>query len=320
MAEGPGVSSAPALSDRASALKVFGWGEIVLGALGVLFSGLILLAVRFQTPTGTNLLPSLLIYPLFGAALITLGIGSIRARRWSRGLLLIWGWLWLVGGALGLLTVTLTTPRILRETSGQESSACLLLPIFLVGAVMFILIPLALVLFYGRRDVKATVEARDPGPSWTDRSPLPLLGTSLVLGVGSISSILLVPTWQALPLFGYLIRGWPAILIGVVFGILGAALALAIFRRNPIGWWGLLVLQLISLANVLTLQSLNPSELLSAMGYSAEEAAAASRFNMWADPAMQGIMVLCWISTLVFIFWTRKFYRFGEQSPSDAPH
>src|SRR5215471_10227795 len=95
----------PAHKDRSRALVVFGVFTILLGACAGLMTPLMLLGhfMNARNPdapaTGlAMLLPGLLMYAGLAVALIWLGIGSMRARRWARALLLILAWSWLVMG------------------------------------------------------------------------------------------------------------------------------------------------------------------------------------------------------------------------------
>jgi len=65
--------------------------------------------------------------------------------------------------------------------------------------LLFIVLPGGLILVYQSRHTKATCEARDPVPRWTDACPLPVLALSLMLGFG----VVLVTTHS----LGHLVAG-----------------------------------------------------------------------------------------------------------------
>ena len=48
-------------------------------------------------------------------------------------------------------------------------------------ALFYLVLPGAGVLIFGNRNLRATVEHRDPGPSWTEQRPLPVLAVILSL-------------------------------------------------------------------------------------------------------------------------------------------
>ena len=58
-----------------------------------------------------------------------------------------------------------------------------LIPFLMMGFV-FVLLPIAWVLFYRSRHVQATCEARDPVARWTDACPLPVLALRVCLKKG----------------------------------------------------------------------------------------------------------------------------------------
>lgn len=95
----------PAYKDRSTGLMVFGILTLLLGCLVGLFVPLMLfgqmMAAKAPNAPPANLaaiLPAVVIYGGLAVALIWLGIGSIKAWRWARALLLIFSWSWLVMG------------------------------------------------------------------------------------------------------------------------------------------------------------------------------------------------------------------------------
>src|SRR5208337_5540265 len=76
-----------------------------LGCLAGLFVPLMLfgqmMAAKAPDAPPVNhaaMLPGMAVYGLLAVALVWLGIGSIKARRWARALLLIFSWSWLIMG------------------------------------------------------------------------------------------------------------------------------------------------------------------------------------------------------------------------------
>src|SRR5882757_285048 len=95
----------PAYKDRSSGLVIFGILTLLLGCLAGLFVPLMLfgqmMAAKAPNAPPVNhatMLPGVAVYVLLAVALIWLGIGSIKARRWARALLLIFSWSWLIMG------------------------------------------------------------------------------------------------------------------------------------------------------------------------------------------------------------------------------
>jgi hypothetical protein len=135
-------------------------------------------------------LAMLLFYGLGALSLIWLGIGTLRARRWGRALMLVSSWLWLViDGLLACGVVVLIAAKAGPHVGRAES--LFLIPAAGIGLLVFVGMPLAFVLVLGRPGMKEAVEQLDPTPRWTDRRPLAILGTSLALAWLSFAFALL---------------------------------------------------------------------------------------------------------------------------------
>ena len=95
----------PDYKDRSTGLVIFGILTLLLGCLAGLFVPLMLfgqmMAAKAPDAPPVNhaaMLPGIVIYGGLAVALVWLGIGSIKARRWARALLLIFSWSWLIMG------------------------------------------------------------------------------------------------------------------------------------------------------------------------------------------------------------------------------
>jgi len=96
--------------DRSAGLVFFGIVEILLGGLTALLIPLMVIAAMVGSQRGASsstdlrfILPNLVIYAMIAGVFIWLGIGSIRARRWARELMLVISWLWLVTGVVAMI-------------------------------------------------------------------------------------------------------------------------------------------------------------------------------------------------------------------------
>ncbi len=78
-----------------------------------------------------------------------------------------------------------------------------------VTAVIYVIIPGALVLFYGSKHAKETCERRDPKVRWTDKCPLPVLAVSLMAGCWSACMPLTGFYGWSIPFFGLILSGMP---------------------------------------------------------------------------------------------------------------
>lgn len=211
----------PPFRDAHGGLIAFGVIEIVLGAFAVLtipstLFGQFMIARRDgHAPDWSLVAPTIAILAAIAGGLIWLGIGSLRARRWARALLVCFGAMGLCYGVVALAAL-IPVLRNMDELFRQQNpplppAAALIAKIVAVATcfVMYVAIPGAILLFYRRPNVKLTCEARDPVVRWTDRCPLPVLAMCIVQ-VGSSACLLLMGRYAAYPIFGYIVTGWPA--------------------------------------------------------------------------------------------------------------
>ena len=194
-------------------------------------TGSVLFTVAFFTP--------------LAVMFVWLGVGSIMARRWAQALSLVVGWLWLVLGLASLLGVILFLPafsEVMREASADsavsEGQAAMIggvikTVMIVFQSIFFVILPGTVVLFYRSKRVKATCDLRDSKVRWTDKCPLPVLALSVLLGFGAYQSVVggLSP-FRMLPLFGILVRGVPAGVLLVGFGLVLVYLTRRIYRLD----------------------------------------------------------------------------------------
>lgn len=124
----PVPSPAPAVADfkdRRNGLIVFGILEILLGGLAALMIplmivGQVMAAKVGQEPTPIRqIIPGVVVYVIVAVALIALGIGSCKTRRWARALSLIVAWSWLAVGVFSLGAMAFFLPGILNAPQPQ---------------------------------------------------------------------------------------------------------------------------------------------------------------------------------------------------------
>ena len=211
--------------DRTTLLFAFGLAELVIG-LAALFLTAVLIVRLCTGTTGPDepdpalLVPAILGQLLLGVYYVAAGVGSVRTRRWARPIVLAVSWLWLLTGttALALAAVFLPGMMALARPPGVDAE---MLSVaqgcgFAVLAFLYVILPGLFLSVYGSADVRATLEARDPVPRWTDRCPTPVLGLCLFLlslAVGllfarravywSVAALLPVLAWAA-----YRLRPW----------------------------------------------------------------------------------------------------------------
>jgi hypothetical protein len=291
---------------------------VVAALLGLLSAAAPMLARGMPGQAGDSgqapfLWMGVLFYEGLAALLIVLGVGSLRARRWALALVQIVLWTWLFTGILSVLFVVLLVPSMVGpQVVGAQAGMmpCLILVALVMGALL-VVVPLVLLLVYRRQDVRRTVEVRDPGPAWTDRLPLSLLGIVLALAVSALFTVVSLFGIRAVPLLGIVIVGWPAKVVLLGIAALLAVLTVAVYRRSEAGWWGLILLQILQLANLVTMRGLNMPSLLRQMGYPEEQVRIAGQFSLFDKPAFLILMAAAWIALLLFLLAVRKYFRSG---------
>ncbi len=317
------LDSLPGFKDRRTGLLIYGIFEILGGALCALFIPLMFLGqVLSQRQTGIppqyrQMLPALIVYASLSVLLVALGIGSIRARRWSRAIALILGWSWLVSGSIGLIVYAFVLPKVLEKVPAGG----LTLPVWaklaiLVGglafsAVLMVLIPLAVVLFYRSPHVRATCEASDPTIRWTDKCPLPVLGLSLWVAAGGAFMLIMPIAYAgAAPFFGVILSGIAGSLLYLCLGVGFGFLARGIYRQEPVAWWlALGVTVLAAVSNLVTFARVDPRELYRLMGYSPAQLQQLQELNVLNSDLMACFSAVGILPMVVFLLYVRRFFR-----------
>ncbi|HBZ87027.1 MAG: hypothetical protein A2509_03435 [Candidatus Edwardsbacteria bacterium RIFOXYD12_FULL_50_11] len=237
--------------DRSGGLKAFGVVLIILGAFNLLMIPLAVLGSVMGRSAGAgqsagywafSLAVNLLTYLFLGGTFLWTGIDSIRLKRWVRPVLLSIGWVWLLLGLMVTALIFFLLPRMMGYFMPPDVSApssIINIVIAVSGTVSFIfmvLLPGLLVWFYSQNAVKRTIEAKDPGPAWTDACPPPVLAISLFYGV---SAVLTLPAsfMGVTYAFGHLITGVPAILIMLAAAVIAGYICYGFYKLDIRAWW-----------------------------------------------------------------------------------
>jgi hypothetical protein len=325
------VSDAPAYRDRGTGLVIFGVAQIILGLLAALMVPLIALSMFMSrlAPGGAmrpgQLVSGVATYTFIAAALLALGIGSVRMRRWARALTLVTSWYWLIMGTLGTILLTAVLPVAMKSalaqaqqnsagTSSPEITTGVMAVIITVMIVFFafflVVVPIAFVIFYSRNDVAETCRHRDPVERWTDRTPLPVLGASLAFFTGSLYSLLVALTTPMFPFFGHYLTGIPAAGCLVALAALDLYLATALFRLRSSGWWiAILAAPVRMLAVASSYSRAGLMQAYSKMGWSDEQ------MNMLnSSPLFRSRVFLWWGVILMMVFfgyllWLKRYFK-----------
>jgi hypothetical protein len=333
-------AAAPAYKDRTTGLVLLGLLEIVIGLCALAGAGLSSMAMFFapampgaSAPQGGGQIAfGVAFYLVIAAFFITMGIGSLLARRWARALMLVASWAWLALGVLTLVGLVFLLPMMrsmmstaLEQAAAQQpGSASSPDPAFL-GAVMVgcsiafivllqIVLPAIFVLFYRSPHVRATCEARDARSRWTDRLPLPVLSFVLFHGFGALGILGSVLAYGAFAVFGHIVTGAWAWLLAAVFTFVLALATWWAWRLDVRGWWlgvGVGAFGVASAVGTL-LHPLDWDELYRAMGIDPSVVAPLD-LEAWADKFgwLTLVAMLPWIG---YLLWVRR--SFAPPAPA----
>ena len=313
------AGASPPFTDRSRRLVLCGALAVGVGlaAIGLALLQLALpLLARHASTAGLvrvdtrAVLSGALLDALLGAAIVTLGVGSIRRRRWVRPLMLALAWSWLFCGVALLLLL----PGFFDVALGSlELDPALLsgLKIALLGGVALagVALPALFVLAYRDVHVQRTCEAHDPRPDWTARCPPSVLGLSVGLGAGGVLAAL-TAIRPVVPWFGRLVTGLPAAAALLAGAGLCIWLARETYRLRMQAWWGTTaLLVLIGVTSSLTFEREDPEHLLLAMGYPEPDpgqGAAFVRAALWITVAITA-------ASVVYMIGIRHHFGSGEQ-------
>lgn len=251
----PGVTAAstptasPPSRDRRAVLAVLGVVLILLGLGAWAMMGLTFLASRAAQREGGELPVSAMVsglaaYGVVGALMIGLGMGSLRARRWARALIVAFTYHWSMTGLLGMALLGGVLPYVFRQlptgADAPPSTVLIGLLIVVVGvlAIFFVALPLGLFFFYRGGAVHATCVVAQPDASWTDAVAFPLLAAGLGL---LMMGLMLLPMpfsgAAKFPLFGIYVGGTAAVVAWSLLAVAALLGGVGIWRRLPAAWW-----------------------------------------------------------------------------------
>ena len=327
----PPLLDLPVYKDRGTGLVVFGVFQIILGLLAAMMVPFVALSafVSRLAPGGAmrpgQIVSGVLTYAFAAAALLGLGIGTVQMKRWARALTLVTSWYWLVMGALVTVLLTAVLPVTMRSVLAQMKQSgsgapspemstgimAVVLTIMIVFLAFFlILVPIAFVVFYSRKDVEETCRRRDPVERWTDRTPLPVLGASVAMFTGALYMLVVSLTTPMFPFFGRYLTGIPAAGCLVLLAALDVYLAIALFRLQTAGWWiAILAVPVRILSMILTYSRADLMQAYSKVGMSD-----AQLQMLNSNPMFRGHILLWWslISVLLFfgyLVWLKRYFK-----------
>jgi len=265
------------------------------------------------------------------AALIWLGIGAVRLRRWAGDLFLAGGWLY--GGvmAVSMASMLWVLPQMLtgfteqvEQTSPSGADAENVTQIVfvgtLIGMALFYLVPPAVViLVFGMKSARKTLRHYDHGTSWTDGIPIPVL-VWWVLFVSAAGGCLIVAPGMG-PFYatiGMVREGWQAVVLLLGISGISAAGAWAIARKKPWSWYVCLAFSLLGLAGgFMMAENMDIVQMYREMGMTEEELAPLEAMY-GSGEATTYPMLLTVGALLVYALVTKRWFQFDREVGTEA--
>ena len=252
-----------------------------------------------------------LLYTMVAVWFISMGVGSLKARRWARALILVSSWYWLIIGICGFLFMLMLIPKLFGEMDTSEEvpkTVGIVIQCVMLGfmTVFYVIIPSLLVLFYRGRDVKATCEHYDPQTRWTDKCPLPVLGAALACASWALCMPMMGTSNWVIPFFGTVLSGITgAITVFALCAIL-AWTAWGLYRLDSKAWWTtLLAIGSWSVSAIITFSTVSTELYYEKAGMTDRQMEAIKRFDFLS---MRWPMLLWAAFALAYLFWIRRFF------------
>lgn len=238
----------------------FGLPLTGFGLLFLLLSALFLFIPRFippnpQMPT-PSLVPVSLMMFAFSSFLVTMGVGTILAKRWARKIMLILSWFALTAGLLAVLFFIFFMGSFFTNMANASGvvapGAVTAMKWGVLGAIgiFYIFLPGVFVLFYQSGYVWKAVQYYDPQENWMDACPTPVFAVSLFSAFGALYiGLFLTMLGFNFPLLGQPIPGWGVALIALVFVVALIYISIGFYHLEMGAWWAALVLVLVGTAS-----------------------------------------------------------------------
>jgi len=311
--------------DRATGLTIFGILTIMLGCLVALSIPMMLFGQMMAAKTTgapanfSTMLPGISLYGIMAVALVWLGIGSIKARRWARALLLIFSWSWLVTGLIAVVSMAIFMPKIMANlssvgTNGKPAMppsalAAMMIFMFVFYGVLFVILPAVWTFFYSSRHVKATCEARDPAACWTDACPLPVLALCLwLLFTVPMLLVMSVVGHGVMPLFGMFLTGLPGTLLCLAIAALWIYAAWLLYKLDVWGWWLIFIVMVMFMASALmTFAHHDILEMYQLMGYPEAQIELMKKTGLLEGNGINWLMSLSAVPFLGYLLFIKKY-------------
>jgi len=324
MAEDEEAIKSPQFKDRKGGLVFFGIIHLLLGGLCVLMTLVMILGVIVSTSVENAtsspmefwmMTPAILFYVLLAVWFIWMGVGSIKARRWARALVLISSWFWLISGVTGIIFMLVFMPDMYAKMgeSGQVPQNVVSAMKIVMSSIMVVflfVIPGVFVLFYGSKNVKATCEFRDSNIRWTDKCPLPVLGLTLLLSYSALFAFWgSFGCYKGIPFFGIIISGNLGTVMYLSISILLGFLARGVYHLKLKSFWGSVALFLLGgISTFVTSYNVNIFEFYKCMDISPQSMELMKTLDLPSNFHMALYSGL-WFAVIVgYILYTKKYF------------
>lgn len=309
--------------DKKTGLVAFGIIQIIFGGFCVLAVPFMILGMLASTISGKGttapmnarmMVPSVLFYALLAVWFIFMGIGSIKARRWARALLLVSSSVWLICGIGGLIFMFLFIPSMydqMAKNTQMPRSAVIVMKSVMVGfmTVFYVIIPAALVLFYGNKNVKATCEFRDPQVRWTDKCPLPVLAVSLISGIWAVSMLFMGFYGWTMPFFGFILSGMTGAGAALIVMLLSAYVAWGTYRLDIKAWWCSLLLTITwALSTSITFSRVSIWDFYEKMNFPKQQLDMMRQYDMLQTSTLAVLAGLWSLGLLAYLLYIRRYF------------
>jgi hypothetical protein len=222
---------------------------------------------RFGSFMFGNIASQILGYYFFAAALIPLGYGHLRVRRWARSLALAWLGFWVVAG------MPLMVAFLFVLLSAKDLSLPTAWVVIVALGASYLVLPGLLIRFYRSKNVRLTFENRDPKTSWIERLPIPILTLSVLFSFYIVVLHVLVFFNGMFPLFGVWVTELEGIVLLDISILCLAGLTWGTLGLKKWAWWGaLLYFGLMAVSWILTLAKSSWLDILASMNFPPFEA------------------------------------------------
>jgi hypothetical protein len=304
--------------DRRTGLVVFGTLDILMGILCFSLAMLLLIAV---SSGGLHGMKTIHFFMTMGflffltAWFCTMGLGSIRARRWARALLVVGAWVAVFLSTLMLALLLHILPELYELVANSGLLAAdlalgILYGLVCLAMVLLVACPLVAIAFYSKDSVRLTCERINPQPAWTDRYPLPLLAMGCICLFGCFSVVGAATTNYTVFLFGHIVSGGAGFIIITFLSAACAYVGWGAFTRKMHAWWGAYALVLLSSSSMmLTFSEVDMENLYVLMGYSTDQIEQIRKIHPFNQTALTFASCAWGVMACIYLVWVRDSFR-----------